>query len=56
MARWRVEIIRARLEHLGSITAPTESLAITRAAEQFHIPPSRRNRIVVTKISDKDDD
>jgi hypothetical protein len=36
MARWRVDIIRARLEHLGSITAPTESLAITRAAEQFH--------------------
>jgi len=23
---------------------------------RIHIPPSRRNRIVVTKISDKDDD
>jgi hypothetical protein len=56
MARWRVEIIRGRLEHLGTVTAPTENLAITRGAEQFHIPLSRRNRIVVTKISEQHDD
>jgi deoxycytidine triphosphate deaminase len=38
MARWRVDIIRSRTEHLGTVTAPTEKLAIARAAEEFHIP------------------
>jgi hypothetical protein len=41
---------------LRTVTAPTEKLAITRAAELFHIAPARQNRIIVTKISDKDGD
>jgi hypothetical protein len=56
MPRWRVDIIRSCTEHLGTVTAPTEKLAIARAAEQFHIPPARQNRIVVTKISERDDE
>jgi hypothetical protein len=56
MPRWRVDIIRSRLEHLGTVTAPTEKLAIARAAEQLHIAPVRQNKLVVTKISERDDD
>jgi hypothetical protein len=56
MARWRVDIIRSRTEHLGTVTAPTEKLAIARAAEQYNISPARQKRIVVTKISERDDD
>ena len=56
MARWSVEIIRSRTEHLGTATAPTEKLAIARAIELFHIAPGRQNRIIVTKISDRDDE
>jgi hypothetical protein len=56
MARWRVDIIRSRTEHLGTVTAPTQKLAIARAAEQFNITPARQNRIVVTKISERDED
>jgi hypothetical protein len=56
MPRWRVDIIRSRTEHLGTVTAPAEKLAIARAAEEFHISPARQNRIVVTKISERDED
>jgi hypothetical protein len=47
MARQRVDIIRSRTEHLGTVTAPTEKLAIARAAEQFDIAPARRTGIVL---------
>jgi hypothetical protein len=56
MPRWRVDIIRSRTEHLGTVTAPTEKLAIARAAEQFDIAPARQNKIVVTKISERDEE
>jgi hypothetical protein len=51
MPRWRVDIIRKRAEHLGSVEAATEKEAIEKAAERFDIPPERRNRITVQKIS-----
>jgi hypothetical protein len=64
MARWSVNLVlvrvkqlgTARTRNLGTVTAPTEKLAIARAADEFHIAPARQNKIVVTKISDKDDD
>jgi hypothetical protein len=56
MPRWRIDIIRSRLERLGTVTAPNEKLAITRAAEQFHIAPARQNKIIVIKISERGDD
>jgi hypothetical protein len=43
------------MEHLGTVTAPTEKLAIARAIEQFNISPPRQNRIVVSKISERDE-
>jgi hypothetical protein len=49
MARWRVDIIRKRAEHLGTVEA-----AIEKAAERFEIPPERRNRIAVQKMGKGD--
>jgi hypothetical protein len=54
MARWRVDIIRKRAEHLGTIEAASEKEAIEKAAKEFDIPPERRNRLVAQKIAAKD--
>ena len=55
MPRWRVDIIRNRAEHLGTVDAATEKEAIEKAAERFEIPTERRNRIAVQKMTkDKD--
>jgi hypothetical protein len=43
MPRWRVDIIRKRAEHLGTVEAATEKEAIEKAAERFEIP--RRWRV-----------
>jgi hypothetical protein len=51
MPLWSVDIIRKRAEHLGEVEAPDERSAIAKAAEMFDIPPARRNRITVTRIS-----
>ena len=55
MPRWSVHLIRGRLQHLGTVVAKTEAEAIEAAIKQFQIEPARRNRITVTKISDRDD-
>ena len=55
MPRWSVDIIRNRTQHLGTVEAANEKQAIEQAIKQFHIEPARRNRIVVTKISERDD-
>jgi hypothetical protein len=52
--RWSVSIIRKKAEQLGTVSAPDEKTAIELAAEEFKIPPERRNRIVVTKISKRE--
>jgi hypothetical protein len=36
------------------LEAADEKSAIDAAAKQFNIPPARRNKIAVTKISEKD--
>ena len=55
MARWRVDIIRRRAEHLGTVEAATEKEAIAKAAKEFDIPPERQNRITVEKMSKSKD-
>ena len=47
MPRWRVDIIRKRAEHFGTVEAATEKEAIEKTAERFDIPPDRRNWIAV---------
>ena len=55
MARWRVDIIRKRAEHLGTIEAANEKEAIEIAAKEFDIPTERQNRITVEKVSKSKD-
>ena len=55
MARWRVDIILRRAEHLGTVEVATEKEAIAKAAKQFDIPPERQNRITVEKMSKSKD-
>jgi hypothetical protein len=47
MARWRVDIIRKRAEHLGTVEAAIAEEAIKIAAKEFDIPPERQNRITL---------
>ena len=55
MPRWSVSLIRKKAEHLGTVTGANERQAIEKTAKLFDIPSERQNRIVVTKISEKDD-
>ena len=55
MPRWRVDIIRKRAEHLGTIEAANEKEAIEKAAKEFDIPPERQNRITFEKVSKSKD-
>jgi hypothetical protein len=45
----RVDIIRKRAEHLGTVEAASEKEAIEKAAKRFDIPPDRRNRLQCRK-------
>ena len=56
MPWWSVDILRKRAEHLGTVTAKTETEAIAVAIKQFEIEPARQNRVAVSKISNRDDD
>jgi hypothetical protein len=51
MPRWRVDIIRKRAEHLGTVEAANAEEAVKGAAKRFDIPPERQNRIAVEKVS-----
>ena len=55
MPRWRVDIIRKRAKHLGVVEAANEKEAIEKAAKEFDIPPERKNRIAVEKLSKSKD-
>jgi hypothetical protein len=51
MTLWRIEIVRAKLEKLGTVEAANTGEAIVKAMTEFNIPESRRNRLIVTKVS-----
>jgi hypothetical protein len=55
MPRWSVDFIRKRGEHIGVVSAPTEKEALGKAIKQFDIELVRQNRIIVTKISNRND-
>jgi hypothetical protein len=50
MPRWRVDFIGKLSQTPGSVEAKDEKSAIAEAANEFHIPPARQNKIVVTRI------
>jgi hypothetical protein len=53
MAKWRVDILRKHVEHVGIITAPNAQEALKRAALLFRIEPTRRNKLMITKIEER---
>ncbi len=50
MARWRVDYMAGKNEHLGTVEARDERSAIAEAMKMFHITPARRFKLVVTLI------
>jgi hypothetical protein len=56
MARYRVDIIRDRAQHLGTVIADTEKQAIEEAIKRFAIEPACQARIIVQKISTRNQD
>ena len=49
-ALWRIEIVRAKLELLGTIEAADLAEAVVKTMAEFNIPEERRNRLIVQKI------
>jgi hypothetical protein len=54
MARWSIDLIRKKMQHLGTIDAPTQKDAFEAAIKRFEIAPALQAKVTVTKISDKD--
>jgi hypothetical protein len=52
MARWSVDIIGKRLQHLVAVVADDERKALEAAIKQFEVRPALRSKIAVTKVSD----
>jgi hypothetical protein len=48
--RWRVVLLRARGELLGSVEAPDAQAAKAAAAVQFELDDVQRNRIMVQEL------
>jgi len=49
MPRWRVDILRKRAEHLGTVEAANDQDAIRKAIKEFDVPPALQNRLTVSK-------
>jgi hypothetical protein len=54
MPRWSIDIRRKKGEHLGVVDAPNAQEAKLKAISAFGIPPERQNRIVVSKLDNRD--
>jgi hypothetical protein len=50
MARYSVDIIGKRLQHLGTVVAK----ALEEAIRQFAVRPALRGKVTVTKAADND--
>ena len=42
------------MQHLGTVVADSEKKAIEEAVKQFGIGTASRNKVVVTKVSERD--
>lgn len=49
--RWRVILLRAKGEILGTVDAPNAEAAKTAATVQFELDEVRRNRIIVQELA-----
>ena len=50
MARWLVDIIGKKLQHVGTVDADNEREALAEAIKRFDVRPALRSKIVVTKV------
>jgi 1,2-phenylacetyl-CoA epoxidase PaaB subunit len=54
MARYSVDIIGKKLQHLGSVVASDERDALEKAIKHFAVRPALQSRVAVTKVADND--
>jgi 1,2-phenylacetyl-CoA epoxidase PaaB subunit len=54
VARWSVDIIGKRFQHLGTVVASDERKALEQAIKQFAVRPALRSKVAVTKVADND--
>jgi len=52
MPRWRIDIHRNRVEHLGIVAAPNAQEALNRAASLLQIEPSPHDTLAIKKIDE----
>ena len=50
MARWRVDRIGKKLQHVGTIEAESAAEAADAAIRDLRVEPALRSKLVVTKI------
>jgi hypothetical protein len=55
MARWSVDIIGKRLQHLGTVVASDERKALEEAIKQFAVRQALRSKTTVTKVAETTD-
>jgi hypothetical protein len=54
MAKWSIDILRKKGEHLGVVEAANQEEAYLKAIGAFGIPVERQNRIVVSKLDNRE--
>jgi len=54
MPRYSVDIIGKKLQHIGIVVAENEKQAVEEAVKQFGINSALRNKVAVTKVSERD--
>jgi 1,2-phenylacetyl-CoA epoxidase PaaB subunit len=52
MARWSVDVIGKRLQHLGTVEADDGREALQEAIKRFAVRPALRSKLAVTKVKE----
>ena len=52
MARWRVDIIGKKLQHVGTLDADNAREALAEPIRLFEVRPALRSKITVTKVKE----
>ena len=52
-ARWRLDLIGERLQHIGTVDADTEREAIETAVKMFRVEPALRVKLTATRLEER---